>query len=121
MIRAELGNLCWGNVATKSTSGTHGCGYAQRPLSKAAAVLILAGLTAGSDLEQIRIRGLANPRTAGMACGHGVVVSGFLLSHFMPWMHVPGTHDEHRRHRHLCPGHYGHKQRRRNEPLQHKV
>jgi hypothetical protein len=47
-------------------------------------VLILAGWTAGSELEQIRIFGFANPRTAGMARGHGVMVSGLLLSHFTP-------------------------------------
>ena len=119
--RAEFGNLCGGDVARKSASGTHGCGYAQRSLSKTAAVLILAGLTAGSELEQIRILGFANPRTAGMARGHGVVVSGLLLSHFTPRMRVPDMHDEHRRHSHLCPGHYGYKQRCRNEPLHHKL
>ncbi len=77
-------------------------------------MLILAWQTAGSELERSRILALAQLRTAGMACGHGVLVSGLVLSHFTRWMHVQGMHDEHRRQRHLCPGHHDHKQRRRN-------
>ena len=61
---------------------------------------ILARQTAGSELERSRIPGLAEPRTARMACRHGVMVSGHVLSHFTRWMHGPNMHDEHRRHGH---------------------
>jgi hypothetical protein len=84
-------------------------------LQEAATMLILARQTAGSELERCRILGLAEPRTARMACGHGaVVVNGHVLRHFTRWMHGPNMHDEHRRHGHLCPSHHNYKQPRRN-------
>ena len=84
-------------------------------------MLILARQTAGSELERSRIPGLAEPRTARMACRHGVVVSGHVLSRFTRWMHAPNMHDEHRRHGHLYPSHHDHKQRCRDGFLQHSV
>ncbi len=121
MSRVEVGSLHGGNVSRKSVSGTHGCGYAQRPLPEAAAMRILTRQTAGSKLERSRIPGLAKPRTAQMACGHDVVVSALVLSHFTHRMRMAGMHEDHWRHGHLCPSHYGHKQRRRNGLLQHAV
>ncbi len=110
--QAELGNLCGGNFLRKSVFGTRGCGYALRPLLEAAAMLFLAGHTAGSELERNSILGVAKPRTTRMACWHGVVVSGAVvssnvLSHFNRWVHVPGMHEDHGRHGHLCPSHHG--------------
>ncbi len=119
MSQAELGNLCGGNLLRKSVSGTRGCGYALRPLPEAAAMLFLARQTAGSELEQSYILGVAKPRTTRMACWHCVVVSALVLSHFTRCMHVPGMHEDHRRHDHLCPSHHGYKQRRRNGFLHH--
>ncbi len=84
-------------------------------------MLIPARQTAGSELERSRILRLAQPRTARMARGHDVVVSGYVLSQFARWMRMPGMHDEHWRHGHLCPCHHGHQQRRRNGLLQHPV
>jgi len=89
-------------------------------------MLILARHTARSELKQSRIPGLAKSRTARMACGHGIAVSGMavrgvVLSHFTRWMHVPGMHDEHRCHGYLRPGHHRQKQHRRNGLLHHVV
>ena len=119
MNRAEFGNLYRGHLSRNSASGTHRCGYALRSLQEAATMLILARQTAGSELERSRIPGLAEPRTARMACRHGVVVSGHVLSRFTRWMHAPNMHDEHRRHGHLYPSHHDHKQRCRDGFLQH--
>ena len=117
--RVDFGNLCRRRVWRKSASRTDRCGYVLRPLQEAAAVPILAWLSAGSELKRDRIPGLAKPRTAGMARGHGVLVSGVVLSDFARCMCVPHMHREHRRHGHLCPGHHDHEQRRRNGLLQH--
>jgi len=40
-------------------------------------------------------------------------------SHCTGCMNVPGMHDEHRSHGHLCPCHHGHKKGHRNVLLQH--
>ena len=101
MTRVKFGNLCAGNVTRKSVSGTYGCGYVLRPLQKAAAVLILAWQIAGRELDRRRILGLANPRTARMAGGHNVMMSGLVLGHLTCRMHDPCVHDEHRRQGHL--------------------
>jgi len=90
-------------------------------LLEAAAMLILAGHTAGSELERNRILGVAKPRTTRMAGGHSVVVSGLVLSHFACGMQMAGMHEDHWRHGHLCPSHHGYKQRRRNGLLHHAV
>lgn len=109
-----MGNLSEGYLLRESVACGRGCGYALRSLLEAAAMLFLAGQTAGSELERNRIPGASNPRTTPMACGHGVVVSGLVLSHFTRCMHMAGTHDNHGHHGHLSPCHHGHKQRRRN-------
>ncbi len=82
-------------------------------------MLFLAGHTAGSELERNGILGVAKPRTTRMACWHGVVMSGLVLSHFNRWMHMTGMHEDHWRHGHLCPSHHGYKQRCRNGLLHH--
>jgi hypothetical protein len=86
-------------------------------------MLILAWLTAGGDFKQTGILDVAFrcpwTWTAGMTCGHDVMVGGHLLSHSARRMHVPGLHGQHRRYGHLCPSHHDHKQRRRNGLLHH--
>jgi len=82
-------------------------------------MLILARQTAGGELDRSQIPGPLKLRTARMACGHGVVVSGHVLRHITRRMYMPNMHDKHRRHGHLYPSHHDHKQRRRNGSLQH--
>jgi len=82
-------------------------------------MLFLARQTGSSELQRSHLLGLAKPWTTRMTCGHDVVVSGLVLSHFTRWMHMPGMDEEHWRHGHLCPSHYRYKQRRRNGLLHH--
>jgi hypothetical protein len=89
-------------------------------LQEAAAVLILAGQTAGRELERKRILDLADLGAAGMAGGHNaLVVKGSVLGHCTWWLQVPGMHEEHWRQGHLCPGDQAHQQRSRNRLLHH--
>ena len=82
-------------------------------------MLFLARQTGSSELQRNHFPGLAQPGTAWMSCGHGMVVSARVLGHFTCRMHMPGMHEEHWRHSHLCPSHHGYKQRRRNGLLHH--
>ena len=104
--QAELGNLCRGNILRKSVSRTNRCGQVLRSLQEAAAMLFLARRTGSGERQRSRLAGLAQPRTTRMACGHDVVVSRHVPSHFTRRMHMPGMHEEHRRHGHLCPSHH---------------
>jgi hypothetical protein len=72
--RAEFGNLGSGNDSRQSMAGTYGCGWVVRTLQEAAAVLILAGQTAGRELERKRILDLADLGAARMAGGHNALV-----------------------------------------------
>jgi len=108
-----------GNVSGKSVSGSDGCGYAQRSLAEAAAVLILTGQSGGGKLERGYFFGLANTRAAGMAGRHGVMMRGHVVGHFARRMGVPDLHDEHRGQGQLCPNHHHHEQGCRNGLLHH--